>query len=195
MEAFAQLVRRHLDERGWNLKTLAGELAPKNPVVALRKLRELFSGECVRDGVINSVCACLAIDPVKRQVALADDALARRRRLEEYQSARFTPHLWIEVMDDWLPGLVTVIGVDFFRRVEVNDVLASATDDEKILRLASSMVVEHFNSDELRVPRDHVGQYLYRRRFDLGYRFTCEGGFIEKVTGPYLAPLTYAWIA
>ena len=58
MKAFTELVHRHLNERGWNIKTLAAALAPKNPAVSLRKVNELLSGENIRPGSSIPSAAC-----------------------------------------------------------------------------------------------------------------------------------------
>lgn len=190
MKAFSRIVHRHLDERGWSIKTLAATLAPKNPEVNLRKITELLSGEVVRLGLIDAICVTLNIEPSERKAALAEDQMSRRKEIEAYQRARFSPHLWIETRPGWFPNLVTFIGVDFFRKVKVGEVLPSLKTDEEIIGVAGELVAQHFKSPELKVSKDELASYLYRRSFDLAYRFTADGKFIEKVVGPYVAPMT-----
>ncbi|MBX7210656.1 MAG: hypothetical protein K1X78_20280 [Verrucomicrobiaceae bacterium] len=192
MKAFSLLVQRHLDERGWNRKDLAASHAPRNQSAALRKITELLNGGKVRRGLMDSICVTLNIDPAERKAAQEEDRLAWLNSIEEFQRQQFTPHVWIEVIPGWFPSLVTILGAGFFRKVPAPDDLLAAQGDEQIIAIASEFVVRHFNSTERRVNRDEVNHYLFRCSFDVGYRFTPHGQFVEKLTTPILAPMTAA---
>lgn len=190
MTAISRIVHHRLDERGWDIKTLAAALAPKNPQGSLCKLREMLSGEHVRRGVLDAVCTTLEIDPAERKAALEEDRLARLKQIEEYQRPRFEPHFWIEVTRDWFPSLLTVTGPDIYRKIPVPPEIIGLEDEEEIIKQAGQFVSGHFDSKNRRVPREQVTHYLYRKAFDIAYRFKPDGTFVEKITAPIIAPIT-----
>jgi hypothetical protein len=196
MTAFARVVLRHLDERGWTVQDLAASHAPRNPFVALRKINELLSGEQVRQGLMDAICTALHIADADREAALAEDQRVWQKEVEDYQRAHFKPHIWIKVKRGWHPPLVIIafVGADVFREVPAPAELLAAKTDEEIIRLTGRIVVEHYNSKARRVPRDQLDFYLYRKTFDVAYRFTPDGSFVGKVTRPIPAPMTAARI-
>jgi len=196
MTAFARLVHRHLDERGWTVEDLAASHAPRNPFAALRKINEMLSGDHIRQGLMDAICARLNIAPAERDAALAEDEKVWQKEVEEYQRAHFKPHIWIRVRPGWHPPLwiIAIVGKDIFREVPATAELLAAETDEEIIKLTGCIVVEHYNSKALRVPREELTCFLYRRTFDMAYRFTPDGSFVEKVTAPILAPIAAARI-
>jgi hypothetical protein len=184
MTVFSQLVHRHLFERGWTVQDLARSHAPKNPLVALRKINELLSDEHFRQGLADAICARLNIAPAEREAALVEDQRTWRKEVEDHQRAYFKPHIWIRVRHGWNPPLViiAIAGKDIFREVPATSELLAAETDEEIVKLTSGIVVEHYNSKDLKVPREEVDFYLYRKTFDVAYRFTPEGSFVGIVT-------------
>lgn len=195
MKAFSQLVHRHLEERGWTVQDLAASHAPRNPLVALRKINELLSGEHVSQGLIDAICNALHITAADREAALAEDQRTWRKEVENHQRAHFKPHIWIRVRG-WHPPLViiAIIGKDIFREVPATAELLAAQTDEEIINLTSGIVVADYNSKARIVPRDKVTFYLYRKTFDIAFQFTPDGSFVQKVTTPILAPMTAARI-
>lgn len=196
MTAFSQLVHRHLFERGWTVEDLASSHAPKNPLIALRKLENLLAGGSVSQGLADAICARLNIAPAERKAALAEDQRVWQKEVEDYQRAHFKPHIWIRVRPGWHPPLwiIAIVGKDIFREVPATAELLAAQTDEEIVKLTSGIVVEHYNSKDLKVPREEVDFYLYRKTFDVAYRFTPEGSFVGIVTRPILAPMAAARI-
>jgi hypothetical protein len=90
--------------------------------------------------------------------------------------------------------IIAIAGKDIFREVPATSELLAAETDEEIVKLTSGIVVEHYNSKDLKVPREEVDFYLYRKTFDVAYRFTPEGSFVGIVTKPILAPMAAARI-
>jgi hypothetical protein len=196
MTAFARLVHRHLDERGWTVEDLAALHAPQNPLIALRKISDLLSGDHTRQGLMDAICVRLNIAPAEREAALAEDQRTWQKEVEDYQWAHFKPHIWIGLKRGWPPSVImrAIIGVKVLREVPATAELLAAETDEEIVKLTSGIVVAHYNSEALRVPREEVTFYLYRRTFDMAYRFTPDGGFVGKLTAPILAPMAAARI-
>lgn len=194
MNAFSRLVQRHLDARGWSIRILASSIAPRHPAVALRKIGELLDGSHPRRGVLDAICRVLAIDPEARKEALKEDFLAWQRQLEESERSHFHAHVWVETTPNWFPSLVTVLGPDFFQKTPATSELLSASNDEEIIALAGELVANLSRSAGPHVPRKYVASYLYRRAFDLAYRFSPDGRFVEKITKPIIEPRAWARI-
>jgi hypothetical protein len=188
MKAFTQLIQRQLDDRGWTFDDLARAVAPRNPQVALRKFRALLEEGSRNHGVLNSICKTLEIDPIQRNQALRADQEEAWRRLAEEQRPHFKPHFWIEVTPDWRPSLITITGPNLYRRIAVPEEMEGLEDEQEIIEAAGRFVAAHFCSKDRKVAPSQLRYYLYRREFELGYRFTPEGGFVEKDETPYLSP-------
>ena len=133
-------MHRHLDERGWTVEDLAASHAPKNPLIALRKISDLLSGDHIRQGLMDAICVRLEINPAEREAALAEDQMTWRKEVEDYQRAHFKPHIWIKVRRGWHPPLwiIAIVGKDIFREVPATAELLAAETDEEIIKLTNT---------------------------------------------------------
>lgn len=191
MTAFGRLVHQYLQSRGWELKDLAARIAPRNPGTALRKLTEMLNGARRSNPYAASVRSILEIPQPEMDEALRADRRAQYERIEAHQRAEFSPCFWIEVTPDWFPSLITIIGPAVYRRIAAPADLMALSNEEEIIQHAGRLVAAHFDSGQRRVPPEKITAYVYRRKFDLGYRFTPQGTFLEKTTTPILEPVTY----
>ena len=195
--AFGAIIETHLAKRGWTLPQLARVLSPTRPEKSLRNLRNIYAGEgCGSKPQAEAIRKALEIPADEYEAALKadDEALkagdaARLEEIVEDQRRSFHPHLWIEVTRGWHRPLLWLTGTDIYRKVAVPDEWAALQNEEEIIRRAGEMVAAHYLSKDLRVEKEHLVSYLYRREFELGYRFDPEGRFLEKVTRRVLAPI------
>ena len=192
MKEFTDLIERHLAEKGVTLEDLAKIHAPQHPEVALRKFRDHLSGTCFRDGVANSLCNLLGIDRAEKEAVIkagreAEDR-AFREEVKERQRRNFSPHIWIEVTRNWRPSLLSITGPDIYRKLPVPERLEGLEDDDAIIAACGPFVAAHFTSGKCRVEPHQLRFYVYRKKFDLGYRFTADGGFVEKLEFDYVGP-------
>ena len=187
--AIATLIESKLAGRGWKLTDLANALAPENPERTLAKLQAVMAGRRCRQPHAGAICRALAITTEEHQAARKADKAALWDAVAEEQRQRFTPHLWIEVKPGWWVSLLTITGPDIYRKVKVPEEWAALEDEAQIIRQVGGFVRAHFESKNLRVSKEELVSYLYRREFELGYRFTPEGQFMMMVTGRYLAPV------
>lgn len=188
MKAFAALIQRHLDERGWTLDDLARALAPKQWQSSRRKIDELLGGGDIRHKLIDAISRELGLNSGERAAALESDRRDWCRWRAEAQRSRFSPHFWIEVSNAWRP--VTLMTSGLRRTVAVPEGLLALNDEAAIIREAGAFVAEHFQSSECKVERDHVNHYVYRPQFDQGYRFTPQGDFVGRIDGLYLGSVS-----
>ena len=190
MIALSALIESKLSARGWSLIDLAKALAPRNPDKTLRKLRAVIDhGRCSKLQMV-AICRKLGITRAEHEEAMKSDTEAWWNSVAEEQRQHFTPHLWIEVGPTWFPSLVTVFGAEFFRRVQVPEDLVALEDEELIIQRAGGLVADHYQSKQRRVNTDEMTGYLYRREFQLAYRFTPCGAFVEIETKRVLVPVT-----
>jgi len=194
MKALTQLVERHLSQKGWKLKELAVAINPHNPNKTLRKILKVLEREGFdldrRNCMIQTVARTLHISDAPLDAALEEDRQELWRQIGEAQRRSFKgPYIWIEVTPDWHPCLVSITGPNIYRKLSVPASLDVLKDEKDIIRVAGEFIAEHFRSGDLRVPQQQVTHYLYRKEFELGYRFTPDGKFVEKEIGIYFAPV------
>lgn len=190
MSAVTALIASKLAERGWKLSDLANELATKAPANTLRKLQAVMDGEHCSRRQVDAICGALSITKDERRAAVSADREAWWNAVAEEQRKRFTPHLWIETVPSWYPCLGAFLGAELFKRVEVPEDLLALNDEAEIIRRAGELVAAHYQSKELRVRKEEMTGYLYRREFRLAYRFAPDGACIGLETGRVLVPVT-----
>ena len=188
MKAFASLIQRHLDERGWTLDDLARALAPQQWQSSRRKIDNLLGGGDIRNQLIDPISRELGLSPGERAAALQSDRRDWCRWRAEGQRARFSPHFWIEVSNVWRPVPLMTSGPR--RTVAVPVELLGLDEEPAILREAGAFIAGHFGSSDCRVEREHVNHYVYRPQFDRGYRFTPQGALVERIDGLYLGSVS-----
>ena len=185
MQAVTKLIQTHLQGREWTARTLAATLTPHNPRKTLGKLLALLEGRNLPT-LLDAVCGVLQVSQAERKAAEVEDQWAYRLFVLEQQRKRFRPHVWTETTLGFQRPLF--MGADLFRRTELPAALLALEDEGEIIARVGQFVAAHFQSSALRVGKVEVQNFLYRKQFDLAYRFSPTGNFVTKVDRPIIAP-------
>jgi hypothetical protein len=187
MKAIRTLVQSRLQARGWSHQTLAETLTPHNPRKTLAKVKALLEEERHIPNLLDAVCRVLQIHRGEREAAETEDRRVYRQLVMDQQRRHFRPHLWTEVVPGFQRPLF--MGADVFRKTELPAALLALEDEHEIIDRIGRFVAAHFCSSALRIEKWEVQLFLYRRSFDLAYRFTPSGDFLTKVEQPIIAPM------
>lgn len=183
-------VRERCAELGWRRSALAQHLGFCNITKGLRAVDALCEGDLAQTAIIAALRACLPLQGVHLEVALAESM--RRIAIDEDEKMRsdfaknvrdHIPHLWFE-HERRIPSPAYVVaflgGASTFKRLELPDVILAVADDGDRL-----VAVRHFvtsldleSEDMMRYMHGPFGRathVVYRGRFETSHTLALPG--------------------
>lgn len=191
------LVRRHMDLRGIDRKTLGHALADGgDPNKAFRLLDELLRGQRFDPKFIQQVSNALQIPA--RQLAAAQEAHDRREQLLRTEADRKAlkqtmqrrgPHLWGILPPRYIPNLITIVGPEFFLLARLPKEIVELPHFEQ-MKEVGRLVRLHYREHR----RCRLIGYEYRQSIDNVFRFSMDGEYLGRLETAPSNPRTFVSI-
>lgn len=189
MKPTIELLRRRLVESGVDLKRVAAEIAPRNPARSIIKLRAAFDEGKSTASTLETLRAKLGVSLEEWQAAVEEERRTECEEILAFQRRQFSPHLRIETVDEW--RVSPLLADTILRRIETPPHWAELTEESEILRVVGEFIAKLKGDSALRIPIERVEAFLYRRAFDLAYRFGIDGDFRGRIDGVRIFPTFY----
>ena len=177
-------VRQYMERRGIDRRALGERVAAGgNLTKALRRVDRLLRSGGSRSAFLERVVAVLEIPPselevaleVQEEIDLVRSCEADQRRIEMTMERR-GPHLWGRLPENYNPGLMSIVGPEFWLMVRVPHDLLELPDYEQ-LQEVGRIVRDHYQNHR----RCRLDDYDYRRCLNEVFSFGPDGNFLRAL--------------